>query len=392
MTLLPPPSPDVEDFTSAIDPEIIALIERLGYDTDGIIVTDDAYIVEDHIKIPKDILEEIKNQPSTRALTTDGGFHSSRNGGTLLGPNIEPTGVLYTGKDYSWSYRATAGSWLPDYDFFYESALGVMQNSSVITQITSSQDYLELDYSFSEPGEYTVKGNNVWIGHIKVGGGLLWDVETRFIENYQSITYSVIDRESLLSISGPAMLSVNSQAAYSVQSPLPEGVTFNNWTISPSGATISSPNSLNTTISSFPMAATYTLSANFTLPDNVPYSVTKSVYVGHIPSISADRYVVWPGETLTCTVTNPIEGARYDWELDGMSNWAWDMGPSLLINHHYLNDPEATIRCRVKFEGVQSGWSAPLTVYVSDIIYRAPARQEDEEEEKGTEIPAELQE
>ncbi len=49
-----------------IDPEVIALIEEMGFKTDDIYVTDNAYWVESDIVIPKERLEELKKRPKTR--------------------------------------------------------------------------------------------------------------------------------------------------------------------------------------------------------------------------------------------------------------------------------------------------------------------------------------
>lgn len=50
-----------------IDEEIIALISEIGFDTNGILVTNDAYWVEEDIVIPKDYLEMLRaKEPQTR--------------------------------------------------------------------------------------------------------------------------------------------------------------------------------------------------------------------------------------------------------------------------------------------------------------------------------------
>ncbi len=194
-------------------------------------------------------------------------------------------------------------------------------------------------------------------------------------------------------ITGTATASLNTNLAYSVPDDdnMAENFTaFNGWTVNPDtgGATINNRNNPNTTIR-FNAAGTYTLSANYTLSGNT-YSATKTVTaVAPLvsPQISGNKYVVYPGEILTCTVNNPNPQARYDWELDGMSNWARDWGPNqpLQIMHYYLNSNSgmSTIRCRARIGNEVSGWSNTLTVYVSDVpLYRAPAPQTDDEEEE----------
>ncbi len=131
----------------------------------------------------------------------------------------------------------------------------------------------------------------------------------------------------------------------------------------------------------------HTLKAEVTY-GTTTYQTTKTITATLAsPQISKDKYVVYPGEILTCTVDNPNSQARYDWELDGMSNWARDWGPNqpLQIMHYYLNSNSgmSTIRCRARIGNEVSGWSNTLTVYVSDVpLYRAPAPQTDDEEEE----------
>jgi hypothetical protein len=52
--------------SAAIDSEIIAVIEEMGFSTEDIFITDDSYIVEGDIMIRKDRVEEIINEPKTR--------------------------------------------------------------------------------------------------------------------------------------------------------------------------------------------------------------------------------------------------------------------------------------------------------------------------------------
>ena len=88
-------------------------------------------------------------------------------------------------------------------------------------------------------------------------------------------------------ITGPTTPALNTNETYSVpilttsgnNTNAPFGTSFNNWTVTPSsGVTISNPNSRSTTIR-FNTAGTYTLTANFMLPGNVPYPATKTVTV-----------------------------------------------------------------------------------------------------------------
>jgi hypothetical protein len=57
----------VEEPTAAtVDPEVITIIEEMGFSTEDIFITDDAYIVEGDIMIRKDRVEKIMNELRTR--------------------------------------------------------------------------------------------------------------------------------------------------------------------------------------------------------------------------------------------------------------------------------------------------------------------------------------
>lgn len=55
-----------EESTATIDPEILTTIEEMGFSTDDIYASEDAYIVEGDMMISKERLEEMKNEPRTR--------------------------------------------------------------------------------------------------------------------------------------------------------------------------------------------------------------------------------------------------------------------------------------------------------------------------------------
>lgn len=198
-------------------------------------------------------------------------------------------------------------------------------------------------------------------------------------------------------ITGPDTPAFNTDEAYSVPASLGANFTFVEWTVDPDlTASINDDDERTTTIR-FSAGGTYTITAHFSLSNNASHSVSKTVNVvapPAKPSISWDKYVVYPGDILTCTVTNPHPDVVYDWELDGMSNWAVGVGPSQLFNHYYLNSNSgsSTIRCRARIGSQVSAWSNPIVVYVSATPYRAPKPNVDEEEETDDAPPTELQE
>ncbi len=90
-----------------IDPEIIALIEEMGFKTDDIYITDDAYIIEGDIIISKERLKELKDKPQTRHTYYSGYGHIISQ--TWLNDNKETNGKskIYIGVEYSSNWPAS---------------------------------------------------------------------------------------------------------------------------------------------------------------------------------------------------------------------------------------------------------------------------------------------
>jgi subtilisin family serine protease len=201
-----------------------------------------------------------------------------------------------------------------------------------------------------------------------------WNIQTGWglVNAHAAVSAAIGQSLVNMSITGPDSPSYNTNVTYSVPATLPPGVTFNNWKVTPlTYNTTGGINNRNLAIK-FTSSGRYTLTANYTLPDNTAHSVSRTVNVsGPLakPSISWDKYVVCPGETLTCTVDNPNSYAVYDWELDG-TVWVSGWGPDrpLLVQHYYLDSDSglSKIRCRARNVSEVSEWSNQIWVYVSD--------------------------
>jgi hypothetical protein len=186
-------------------------------------------------------------------------------------------------------------------------------------------------------------------------------------------------------ISGSNAPAINTNVTYSVPNDLPTGVTFNGWTTSGVGCLVIGGTSGSTLTVRFSGYTTYTLTANFTLPGNVPYSVTKTIDLTSYapvatPTISANKSSLtsW-GESVTFSVTSPQLSVTYEWQNDRVTQ-PNQTGPALTlttstgsntppilddpgITPHALASPGFTVRCRaVGGQGQTSSWSNEIFV------------------------------
>jgi hypothetical protein len=272
----------------------------MGFSTDGIVETEDAYIVEGKIYIPKDNFKESVNQPKTRGLDPDrdnaGEMKWYRNAGTLTVPNLEPEGVLYTDKSYYFEYEPWSEPYLSDYEF-WETAIGIRHEVDMVYDFENQTNEIEaisLRHTFTEPGRYVVKGNSIWSkagGYTDIIGK--YHPEMYYGEWYQQKTYSVIDPLSLLlTITGPDKPAFGINTEYSVPTP-PADVTFEGWEVSPSTYTSAGGLMSRNLMIKFTDFGTYTLTANFAKPGGSTYSVTQTITL-IAPSPPVDITIMGP--------------------------------------------------------------------------------------------------
>ncbi len=173
------------------------------------------------------------------------------------------------------------------------------------------------------------------------------------------------------SITGPGKPALNTNVSYS----LSDGVALSGWTLTPGTFT---PNPLPNTRSiavKFTSYGTYTLTADFSLPGSTNYFARKTVTLTPpTPSIytvrngSGDNYARF-------IVSAPVNGATYQWELNGValpSTYNFSLLPindqGQLSSIAIIVDPGinmtsinqngfATARCRAVANGITSDWS-----------------------------------
>ena len=197
-----------------------------------------------------------------------------------------------------------------------------------------------------------------------------------------------VNVKPLTSIFGSNMPLANSNMTYRFPTLLPTGVTFSHWTVSPEAYTAT--DGLDNPILSvkFASATQYTVTANFTMPDNSPYSVSKYVDVvsmfGH-PRISGaftsyvsptggpwvilppdEPIVLAPVGMVECRVVSPRAGETYEWEVNG------EIMTGNSISREVTNsgdDSRLTICCRAIGENGYSDWSNAIVMIKSGLIW-----------------------
>jgi hypothetical protein len=117
---------------------------------------------------------------------------------------------------------------------------------------------------FSDPTGYTITAN------FRMPDGTIYSRDRIFDLNY-------LDN---ISITGPDISALNNNAIFNIPATLRNGVTFIGWSISPnSNCEVSGGTTGRSFSVKFIATGTYTISASFTLPGNIPYSVTKTIAV-----------------------------------------------------------------------------------------------------------------
>jgi hypothetical protein len=168
-------------------------------------------------------------------------------------------------------------------------------------------------------------------------------------------------------ITGPDYPSLNTNVTYSVPAP-PFGVTFNNWTVTPSTYVATGGlNNRNLTVR-FTAAGTYTLSANFTLPNSTTYSATRTIDL-RTPTITSvsvwpDVAAVRPGQLLEFTANGiNLEQCTIEWEpVSGCSRLQGHpalggTGPIFSTIAASTGATAAVVRYRILYGGVYSAWA-----------------------------------
>jgi hypothetical protein len=187
-------------------------------------------------------------------------------------------------------------------------------------------------------------------------------------------------------ISGSNDPEMNTEVTYSIPTTLPVGVTFTGWTVSGSGYTVTGGLYNPTLTISFSEHNNYTIFANFSMPGDTFYFVSKTIDLTSLnplatPTILAnkDQMTTW-GETVIFHVGSPQAGVTYQWISSGVTvpnqtgssliltapsqseGWGLpeDPGEIILLS---LPTPGFRVRCRaVGSQSQTSAWSNEIFV------------------------------
>jgi hypothetical protein len=394
---------------TAIDAETIAILEGLGYNTDNVGVTEYSYIFGDGTIIPKDYLEGLESSPKTRSIDEPNRnqWVYSNNGSIINGPVLEAGDVLYTGKSYYFEYKPTTSP--PSHhprDIFVEATLWIGKgNSTKQYVISDSQNPFGYNYTFTEPGTYTVKGNTMYevYGSGTVGADNI--VRYRYGEHHVEKTYTVVNPLSSLHMLGADYVNTNETTVYTVTSP-PSGITFSGWTISPSSYTITGGTGSPTLTIKFNAQTMYTLKARYRLWDGSYHELSKSV-LASVPSVSPppdpiihaeyngrrlynNSYVEY-GQEIDLIVDNPGTGTgvvEYQWEFNDMTfAHGYSDHITAYVDYGYY-EAQIRIKCIGRYGnglGQYTEWSNTLSLRRAQLS--PAARVENERTENDTTDP-----
>lgn len=195
----------------------------------------------------------------------------------------------------------------------------------------------------------------------------------------QEYTFSKTVTSSLsnLAISGPDSVAPNTNVTYSVAAP-PSGITFNGWNIIPSTYTTTGGTTDRNLNIQFTAVGQYTLTANYTLPRDLPLSVTKTVEVValSIPTVTYELINFSPylgGSQLSgqpsgpipltpayaFSVVNPQQYCDYEWKINGTVH------PNSMTSIN-IDIPQqskgTTVSCRARYGNEVSAWGTNYIV------------------------------
>lgn len=200
-------------------------------------------------------------------------------------------------------------------------------------------------------------------------------VTLKAVVNYGGVNYEAYKVITVINVdvSGPDYPLFNNNVTYSTPTTLSAGVSFNNWTISSnSGYTVTGGTSGRNLTIKFTAYGTYTLTANYTLPNGSSCAVTKQITVTSptppaTPILKATGeqvywgYWVRPGTTATVYIDGNYDSfATYEWSTGGLTFYQLT-GPYAQrtnIPNYYGNEVSRyEIGCRAYKNGRYSDWS-----------------------------------
>ncbi len=228
--------------------------------------------------------------------------------------------------------------------------------------------------------------NGTW--HSEMGYGL--------VDAYAAVALAPHFSVMPQSISGPESAVWDTAVSYSVSTSglQAAGITFNGWSVVPSAAGDgwASSNYSSTTFNvTFTGMGEYTVKANFTLPGNIPYSLTKIVNVPvnlitpQIAFLGGDPSPIGRYGVVSAGVTNPqyvggrlMPGMSFEWQVNG-ETFAEEIGGYGAFPNNGLGSSFA-LRCRSHLRNYVSEWSNTLYVTVGPGMRGQPLSQPSRQE------------
>lgn len=180
-----------------------------------------------------------------------------------------------------------------------------------------------------------------------------------------------------LNIEGPDFIFKNANVTYTIPNTLPQGVTFNGWSVAYGDYTSTGMNGTTLNIK-FLSSHTYTLNANFRLSNNSTFSVQKQIaYIPPAPEVEstgyrddADDLLIRESDIVTFSVPDPTSGVSYEWRNNGRNAYKYDAeldGRTLDRSTGALN-----VRYRMIDNGKTSEWSDMASAFYIRDDYGRP--------------------
>jgi hypothetical protein len=178
---------------------------------------------------------------------------------------------------------------------------------------------------------------------------------------------------------------------------VPDGTSFNNWTITPNTYTTTSGLNNRTLNVKFTAAARYTISANYTLPDNTTFTSSKIVdlSMGTAPTITGitwqsmnntPPYYPSPGNYVYITAQGDLAGAVVEWTKGQgcdpyggyvVNNTTYHAMVATDCTDHYIS-----LTCRAKRNGIWSNTYNVLVPVDLSHLYAPNSKKKEEADKK----------
>lgn len=212
---------------------------------------------------------------------------------------------------------------------------------------------------------------------------IIYSTSDRYLGRHNEYGYGLVNaRKAVLGdliILGEGYVAANTNTSYSIPTPIPTGVTFNGWTVTPSSYTLTSGtlsgNPLNIRFNTY---GEYTLTAKFTLPDGtIRTDVAQVNRTPPAPTIAmgASQYSNHTEFYITSSLPQSFET---EWSSSDRGVFAYGyMTDRVDYSHPLWGSHQITIMCRYR-ENYMAPWSEWSNAIILNVYNWAPAPQKDE--------------